>query len=89
VQFAKERLISLAADHVVPVVGGRIVDVLFELWDVASSIRALGGDHPVLEVPLPCPVPSLGLTLEIPLAAAGTARRFRRWRSASLPIPRR
>jgi hypothetical protein len=45
------------------------VDLGFEILDVASSIRALGTDDPVLEAPLPSPVPSLGFNLEIPLTS--------------------
>jgi hypothetical protein len=37
-----------------------------------DSLRALGSDHPVLEVPLPSPISGLDLTIEIPLAANET-----------------
>jgi len=69
VEVAKRQLLSLAADHVLPVVGGRLVDLGFEILDLATSVRALDGDNPVLEAPLPSPVPSLGFTLEIPLTS--------------------
>jgi len=65
-EFAKERVVSLAADHLLPIVGGRFVDMYFELKHVADSVQALGSDQPVLEVPLP-PVSGLGFTLEIPV----------------------
>jgi hypothetical protein len=68
VEFAKRRLLSVAADHVLPVVGGRAVDLTFEVLDVVASVRALGSDEPVLEVPLPPSVPGLDLSVEIPLA---------------------
>jgi hypothetical protein len=68
-EFARRRLLSLAADHLLPGLGGRLVDWGFEVLDVATSVRALGSDDPVLEAPLPSPVPSLGFTLEIPLTS--------------------
>lgn len=69
VEFAKRRLLSLAADHVWPVVGGRLVDLGFEILDVVNSVRALASGDPVLEAPLPSPFPSLDFTLEIPLTS--------------------
>jgi hypothetical protein len=69
VEFGKRRLLSLAADHVLPVVGGRLVDWAFGILDVVASVRALGSDEPVLEAPLPSPVPGLDFTLEIPLTS--------------------
>jgi hypothetical protein len=71
VKFAERRLLSLAADHLVPGLGGRLVDVAFEMQDVVMSVRALGSDDPVLEAPLSSPVTGLGFTLKIPLASAG------------------
>jgi hypothetical protein len=67
VEFAKRRLLSVVADHALPVVGGRAVDLAFEVWDVVASVQALGSDEPVLEAPLPSPVPGLDLSVEIPL----------------------
>ena len=69
VEFAKRRLLSLAADHVLPVLGGRLVDWGFEILDVATSVRALDSGDPVLEAPLPSPVPGLDFALEIPLTS--------------------
>jgi hypothetical protein len=68
-KFAEQRLVSLGADVVLPGLGGRLADLAFEVLDVVNSVRALFSDDPVLEVPLPSPVPSLGFTLEIPLAS--------------------
>jgi hypothetical protein len=68
-EFVERRLISLAADHLLPGLGGRFVDLGFEILDVATSVRALGSDDPVLEVPLPSPVPELGFSLEVPLGS--------------------
>lgn len=45
------------------------MDLGFEILDAATSIRALGSDDPVLEVPLPSPVPELGFSLEVPLGS--------------------
>jgi hypothetical protein len=67
VEFTKRRLLSVVADHALPVVGGRAVDLAFEVWDVVASVRALGSDEPVLEAPLPSPVPGVALSVEIPL----------------------
>ena len=67
-KFAGERLVSVAADHLVPVLGGRAADLAFEAWDLMASIRALDSDEPVLEMPLPLPVSGLDLSLEIRLA---------------------
>jgi hypothetical protein len=67
IEFAKRRLLSMAADHLAPPIGGRIVDLAFELQDVMTSVRALDSDHPVLEAPLPSPVTGIDFTLEIPL----------------------
>jgi hypothetical protein len=68
-EFVERRLISLAADHLLLGLGGRFVDLGFEIRDVVTSIRALGSDNPVLEVPLPSPVPELGFSLEVPLTS--------------------
>jgi hypothetical protein len=68
-KFAEQRLVSLGADVVLPGLGGRLADLAFEVLDAVNSVRALFSDDPVLEVPLPSPVPSLGFTLEIPLAS--------------------
>jgi hypothetical protein len=68
-EFAERRFLSLAADHLVPVIGGRIVELAFEVKEVVGSVRALGSDDPVLEVPLPCPIPGLSLSLEVPLGS--------------------
>jgi hypothetical protein len=68
-EFVRRRLISLAADHLLPGLGGRFVDLGFEILDVATSVRALGSDDPVVEVPLPSPVPELGFSLEVPLGS--------------------
>jgi hypothetical protein len=68
-EFVERRLISLAADHLLPGLGGRFVDLGFEILDAATSVRALGSDDPVLEVPLPSPVPELGFSLEVPLGS--------------------
>lgn len=68
-EFVERRLISLAADHLLPGLGGRFVDLGFEILDAATSVRALGSDGPVLEVPLPSPVPELGFSLEVPLGS--------------------
>ena len=68
VEFIKRRLVSLAADHVIPVVGGRIVDVVYEAADLMASIRAATSEDPVLDVPLPSPIPGFDFTLELPLA---------------------
>jgi hypothetical protein len=67
-EFAKRRVLSLAADHAVPVIGGRMVDMAFEISDVIASARALVSGRPVLELPLPSPVPGIGVTVKIPLA---------------------
>lgn len=67
--FAEQRLVSLGADVVLPGLGGRLADLAFEVRDVVNSVRALFSDDPVLEMPLPSPVPSLGFTLEIPLTS--------------------
>lgn len=67
VQFLERRLVSAAADLALPVSGGRLVDVAFEIQDLVTSVRALAGDDPVLIAPLPSPVPGLAFTLEIPL----------------------
>jgi hypothetical protein len=66
-KFAEQRLVSLGFDVMLPGFGGRLADFAFEVLDVVNSVRALFSDDPVLEVPLPSPVPSLGFTLEIPL----------------------
>jgi hypothetical protein len=68
-KFAEQRLISLGADVVLPGLGGRLADLTFEVLDVVNSVQALSSDDPVLDVPLPSPVPSIGFTLEIPLAS--------------------
>jgi hypothetical protein len=73
VKFAKRRLISLVADHLAPVIGGRIVELAFEVQDVVTSVRALGSDDSMLEAPLPSPVQGLDFTLEIPLASGEEA----------------
>lgn len=66
--FAKERLLSMLADLAVPG-AGRVVDLAFQVRDVVNSVRALFSDDPVLEVPLPSPLPGLGFTLEVPLGS--------------------
>jgi hypothetical protein len=67
VESAKRRLVSLAADHLIPGIGGRAVDLYYQVRDVMDSVQALTSDNPVLEVPLPCPVPGLSFSVEIPL----------------------
>jgi len=49
-------------------IGGRMVDLMFEVQDVVTSVRALGNDDPVLEAPLPSLVPGFDFTLEVPLS---------------------
>jgi hypothetical protein len=67
VQFVGRRLVSVAADLALPVTGGRLVDMAFEIQDLVTSVLALAGDDPVLMAPLPSPVPGLAFTLEISL----------------------
>ena len=45
-----------------------MVDLMFEVQDVVTSVRALGNDDPVLEAPLPSLVPGFDFTLEVPLS---------------------
>jgi hypothetical protein len=68
-EFVERRLLSLAAHHVIPVLGERLMELGFEILDVVTSVRALGSDNPVLEVPLPSPVPELGFSLQVPLTS--------------------
>ncbi len=68
VEFATRRAISVVADLMAPVTGGRIVDLAFEIYDLMTTVRALGSDDPVLEAPLPSAVAGFDFTLEIPLA---------------------
>lgn len=67
-KFLEERALSLLADGLVPG-GGRLIDLVFEVRDVVTSIQAVSSDASVLEIPLPSPVPALDFTLEIPLAS--------------------
>jgi hypothetical protein len=48
-ESAKRRVLSLLADHLVPVVGGRLVDLAFQIRDAVASVQALESDNPVLE----------------------------------------
>ena len=67
VQFVGRRLVSAVADLALPVTGGRLVDMAFQIQDLVTSVLALAGEDPVLMAPLPFPVPGLAFTLEIPL----------------------
>jgi hypothetical protein len=69
IEFFGRRLVAVAANHVLPVLGERVVDLAFELWDAMASIQALGSEDPVMKVPLPFPVPDLGFSMEIPLTS--------------------
>jgi hypothetical protein len=71
-EFAKRRLVSLVADHLV-LGSGRLVDLAFHIYDVVTTVRALASDNPVLEVPLPCPVPGVGFSVAIPLSSGEAA----------------
>jgi hypothetical protein len=68
VEWAERRLLAAGADALLPGIG-RLVDLAFAVNDVVTSIRALGSDDPVLEAPLPSPVPGLDFCLEIPLGS--------------------
>jgi hypothetical protein len=71
-EFAKRRLVSLVADHLV-LGSGRLVDLAFQMYDVVTSVRALASDNPILEAPLPSPVPGVGFSVEIPLSSGEAA----------------
>jgi hypothetical protein len=45
------------------------VDLAFQIRDAVASVQALESDNPVLDVPLPCPVPGISFTVEIPLGS--------------------
>lgn len=68
VKFLEERALSVLADGLLPG-AGRVVDLAFEVHDVVASLQALDSADPVLEAPIPSPVPGLGFTLEIPLGS--------------------
>jgi hypothetical protein len=72
-KFAERRLPSLVADQLALGVGGRIVDLAFQVYDMVTSIRALGSNNPILEVPLPFPIPGIDFSLNIPLAGSEAA----------------
>jgi hypothetical protein len=71
VEWAERRLLAAGADALLPGIG-RFVDLAFEVKDVVTSIRALGSDDQVLEVPLPSPVQGFGVALEMPLGSDET-----------------
>jgi hypothetical protein len=73
VEWAERQLVAVGANALFPGIGGHIVELAFEFKDVVMSIRALGSDDPVLEVPLPSPVQGFGVALEIPLPSGEEA----------------
>jgi hypothetical protein len=69
IEFLERRLVAVAANHVLPVLGEHVVNVAFELWDLASSARAFDSDEPVADVPLPSPFSGLDLSVKIQLSS--------------------